>query len=207
MIERFHSTLKALVTPHVQHRHADWEEFLQELVYVYNTSKHSITGFTPYFLLYGSMHRPISDIDTIPFPEQEERIPVTEARDTIGDVVGIRNFAKPRQDESSKFLTQYKGPYMIFKRLSDTLYLVKDTQSSIVRTVHIKDMKSWKLAPTYNEKNQPELASTTLPTTMERDDFHLLPSSEKIEDQLCRRRSLRKKKQTNPNWPLPRNLV
>ena len=247
MIERFHQTLKALVIPHVQHRHADWEEYLQELVYAYNTSKHSTTGFPPYFLLYGSLPRPTGDLDKILFPEQEEKISVDEARElakartlesqhhsacrfnqgrqhpsyNIGDVVGIRNYDRSKFDESSKFLPTFKGPYRVIKKLSGRRFQVKDMEASLVRTVHIKDMKSWRLRSPLPEEDQSshEDFASEPPIALNKDYYNNLrpedcdPSSVEdpsaIEEEINRglRRSKRKRRQTNLNWPLPKQLL
>ena len=48
----------------------EWDVVLSEFMFAYNTSVHSTTGFTPYFLMFGAEARIPSEI-SVGLPEME----------------------------------------------------------------------------------------------------------------------------------------
>ena len=53
LVERQNQTLKQMIRTYVDRKQKDWDDLLPYLCLAYNTSVHSSTGSTPYFLLYG----------------------------------------------------------------------------------------------------------------------------------------------------------
>ena len=53
LIERFNRTLKERLGRYIASNDREWEDFLPQVEFAYNSSRHSSTGFTPYFLLHG----------------------------------------------------------------------------------------------------------------------------------------------------------
>lgn len=58
MIERANKSITEIMRTLIEEPdHSDWPSVLQHAVRCYNTSVHDVTGFSPYFLLYGSEPR------------------------------------------------------------------------------------------------------------------------------------------------------
>ena len=53
LVERFNRTLIAMLATTVRDHPEEWECHLRKLCMAYNTSVHSSTGFTPFFLMFG----------------------------------------------------------------------------------------------------------------------------------------------------------
>ena len=62
MVERFNRTLISLLSAAIQDHHHDWEEHLRATCMAYNTSEHSTTRFTPFFLMFSREARMPIDI-------------------------------------------------------------------------------------------------------------------------------------------------
>ena len=52
-VERFNRTLCGLIKSLDKQRRQRWPELLPHLVYIYNNTPHSVTGYTPYALMFG----------------------------------------------------------------------------------------------------------------------------------------------------------
>ena len=53
MVERFNRTLLDMLTTTVNDHPADWKVYIRKLCFAYNTSIHSSTGYSPFFLMMG----------------------------------------------------------------------------------------------------------------------------------------------------------
>ena len=53
MVERFNRTLLNMLSTAVGNHQADWQQHIRKLCLAYNSSVHSSTGFTPFFLMFG----------------------------------------------------------------------------------------------------------------------------------------------------------
>lgn len=53
MVERFNGTLKAALRSCIQNKKEHWETYIPHVLSVYRTTPHSVTGYSPYELLYG----------------------------------------------------------------------------------------------------------------------------------------------------------
>ena len=60
MIERMNKTINELLLKYIKPHQRDWDEYLDYLVMVYNSTPHQSTGLTPHHLVYGEeMHMPL----------------------------------------------------------------------------------------------------------------------------------------------------
>lgn len=53
LIERFNRTLKEQLSRYIAMNGKEWDDYLCHLQFAYNTSRHSSTGFSPFYLLHG----------------------------------------------------------------------------------------------------------------------------------------------------------
>jgi transposase InsO family protein len=53
LVERFNSTLKAMIRMYTNLEFTDWDDFLPYCVFAYNTSIQETTKYSPYYLLFG----------------------------------------------------------------------------------------------------------------------------------------------------------
>lgn len=94
LVERANKSISQICRTMIQEeRHEDWDDALPHAVRAYNTSIHDITGYSPYFLLFGFEARTRSFLG--------ENVPPMPASDTrIQDLAKARNEAAWRTDES-----------------------------------------------------------------------------------------------------------
>ena len=57
MVERFNRTLLNMLAAHCEDHPWDWEQHVHEVCMAYNTSVHSSTGYTPFYLMFGRQAR------------------------------------------------------------------------------------------------------------------------------------------------------
>ena len=57
LVERFNRTLLSMFSTALQKHPWDWEDHIRQLCYVYNTSVHPGTHYTPFFLMFGRQAR------------------------------------------------------------------------------------------------------------------------------------------------------
>ena len=71
LVERMNRSLLNLLRTYTDSRH-DWEEHLQLFLFFYQTTRHSVTGLSPYEVLFGSnppsLHLPTIQTSVIPDP-------------------------------------------------------------------------------------------------------------------------------------------
>ncbi|WKY05451.1 hypothetical protein Q1695_006010 [Nippostrongylus brasiliensis] len=61
--ERMFATFQMMLRPYISKNHLDWDRFLPSCVFCYNTSVHTSTDDTPFFLMFG--RDPIFSVDLI----------------------------------------------------------------------------------------------------------------------------------------------
>ena len=61
MVERFNRTLLSMLATHCKSNPWDWEKHLQKVCFAYNSSIHTSTGFSPFYLMHG--RQPVLPVD------------------------------------------------------------------------------------------------------------------------------------------------
>ena len=73
LVERFNRTLLSMLATTVADHPFGWEEALPKMCMAYNSSVHSTTGYTPFFLMYGREARlPIDIVYGVPAQQQQD---------------------------------------------------------------------------------------------------------------------------------------
>jgi len=70
IVERFNRTLKSILTAFIKDQSGSWDHHLPTATFAYNTSVSPVTGFTPFFLMYGRQARLPSSLLTGDYNEQ-----------------------------------------------------------------------------------------------------------------------------------------
>lgn len=117
LTERFNRTLGDMIAMYVSSDHSNLDLVLSFVTYAYNTATQAITGFSPFFLLYG--REPSCILDTVlPYrPDASEYAPLSDiARHAEECRQLARRFTseeqqrqKARQDDSITAQTFTKG--------------------------------------------------------------------------------------------------
>ncbi|KAJ8369382.1 hypothetical protein SKAU_G00094100 [Synaphobranchus kaupii] len=125
-VERFNATLQKILATTAEQCHWDWDLMIPYAVMAYRATKHSATGFTPNFMMFGrEVSEPVDlvaglplDTDTAPSaPEyvQHTRERLELAHRIARDALGTRRV----RNKVRKFLPSYEGPYFVLGHLDD----------------------------------------------------------------------------------------
>ncbi|RWS24587.1 Retrovirus-related Pol polyprotein from transposon-like protein [Leptotrombidium deliense] len=160
-VERLNGAAMTLLRARMQDEKApaeNWDKYLQEAVYGYNSSPHVVTGLSPYFLLHGQEPRQPVDAEYIKTPEDEGPEITAEK---IAEIVKVRNETRDRlnlqQNKNAekfnkthrfvyfylgemvmlkeanprKLTPRYSGPYFVIRRLKDNslVYIIQDVKN------------------------------------------------------------------------------
>eukprot|EP00731_Ephydatia_muelleri_P037037 Em0384g2a len=101
MVERFNRTLLDMLSTAVGNHQADWQQHIRKLCLAYNSSVHSSTGFTPFFLMFGMRQAKLTD------------------RPDLFLVV-----------DPESYTILGKEPFKVMERLSETTYKIKNLQEN-----------------------------------------------------------------------------
>ena len=81
LVERFNRTLLNMLATTAKDNPLNWEQYLRPVCFAYNTSTHSSTGFTRFYLMYGREARLPADLDFgVTSPSQGSVSPITYSR-------------------------------------------------------------------------------------------------------------------------------
>lgn len=160
LTERTNRTLTNMLSMYVTSDQKNWDTVLPFVTYAYNTAKHEITGYAPFFLLY--VRAPRTFLDSIlPFsPHHHLSLAQTLCRaEEARRLSRIRTLSsqartKARYDDRhppvaftpgeqvwlwtpvrkkglhQKFLSTYSGPFVVLSRFNDVNYVVAKVTSN-----------------------------------------------------------------------------
>ena len=155
-LERAHGTIK----PTLRGIGSDfWLENLDSKVFFYNISKHSTTGFSPFYLFFGRLpNTPLTLL--MPLKEKErnesyfeyllklrgqfESISKQSTQKQLGNVLGHKPhkfevgqkvwYLQP-QPSSGKLNTNWKGPFWVLDKVNDTVVRISNTEQTLLANV------------------------------------------------------------------------
>jgi hypothetical protein len=93
--------LRHFVSP----RQDDWDEYLATAEFAVNNAKHSSTGYTPFYLVYGRNPRTPADVTPLPRPAQEKRAPAADtfAQQLAAGIEHAKRAIQSAQDRQKHF--------------------------------------------------------------------------------------------------------
>lgn len=71
LVEHWNSTILNMLRTLTEEKKKDWDDHVGAAAFAYNTSKHAMTGYSPYFLLFGI--EPRIPLDTVLQRKAEEK--------------------------------------------------------------------------------------------------------------------------------------
>lgn len=77
-VERFNATLQKILASTAERCHWDWDLMIPYAVMAYRATKHSATGFTPNYMMFGrEVSEPVDLVAGLP-PDPDPATPVSE---------------------------------------------------------------------------------------------------------------------------------
>ena len=171
LIERFNATLGRMIKKFVDHNKNNWDKHLDLLLAAYRSAVHPATGYSPNMLMFGrEVNIPSDILYPFPRPEEPENIHeyVHDLRDKMEECYHIvrKNLKsaaeRQKQDYDSRMVeysykkgdvvykregfgkkldTKYKGPYIILKCLSPSVYEILGKKEKLV--IHHDRLKKY----------------------------------------------------------------
>jgi len=126
LVERFSRTIAIMLSMFVSDHHKDWDEYVQYVVFAYNTVQQDSAGCTPFYLVYGFEVRMVMDVidphDDMPATKRLEKLHC--ARE-----LAIKPTGRPKLDRRSGMTRTYT--YRASKR--DSWYWSIEIVDTLVR--------------------------------------------------------------------------
>lgn len=171
LIERFNRTLGNMIKKFVDHNRTNWDKYLSLLLAAYRATPHPATGYTPNMLMFGrEVGMPSDILFPFPRPEESPDVheyvfdlrnrmeecyhlarenlrTAAERQQRHHDSRIVENTFKrgdivyKREGTAKKFEEKYKGPYIILKCLSPSVYQVQGKKLTLV--VHHDRLKKF----------------------------------------------------------------
>ena len=108
--EHFNATLISMLGTLPSHAKRNWQEWIMPLTHAYNCTVSPVTGFSPYFLMFGRNPKLPLDIDLgIPTIEQES----TSQQDYAQKLYSRLQWAYKRAQENSKKESEHHKKYYV----------------------------------------------------------------------------------------------
>ncbi len=168
-VERFNATFCTQLAKYYDEDKDDWDNYLQSIVYAYNTGVHATTGFVPYELAFGRKQKtpfdPTSKNFTLTQPDRfythlqkTRRIILKQAQENICHKQHLtkQRYDKHRKDPSyaigdlvflkvranrTKLDERWIGPCQVIKKTGEQNYLVEDNETGKTTWAHISQLQ------------------------------------------------------------------
>lgn len=170
LTERLNKTLAEMLSAFTNDQQKDWDEFLPQVTFAYNTTKQGSLGETPYFLVHGREAKLPSEImmtleDEGAWSKERERLDEArkvalerletrqkkeakrydESRRDVtfkpGDLVRVHTPTR-KIGKSTKLLPQYHGPYKVIKQVGPVNYEIEKGRGK-KDVVHVARMSKY----------------------------------------------------------------
>ena len=169
IVERFNATFCSQLAKYYDEERDNWDDFLQAVVYAYNTGIHSTTGFVPYELAFGRKQKspfdPASKNFILTQPsgfyqrlQKTRRIILKQAQENVRHQQQLtkQRYDKNRKDISysvgnlvflrvatnrSKLDERWTGPCIIIKKIGEQHYLIEDNTTGKTTCAHISQLQ------------------------------------------------------------------
>lgn len=166
-IERYHRTLGHYLKMFTSDEKDDWDELIPFALFVYNTTKHSVTQYSPHFLLYGFDVEIPTNLKSNPSPiyNYENYTSVMRNRLKTAHEIARKNTREKKElnkkyydrnantnqfkigdsvllweeNRNHKFSSPYGGPYVIMDIPSEENCIIKYKNKN--KTVHKNKLK------------------------------------------------------------------
>lgn len=171
LAERSIRTIKQMLAAYVNDKHDDWDLKLGQVVFTYNNTVQSSTGYAPNQIIYGKILPTVSDrklnveiqeskkksqnelIDElkqrlekvqIAQKKQYDKNVVDKATYKTGDFIVLVN-SRQTVGHVRSFEPKYIGPYEIIRQVNDTNYEIIDPKTGKTSVVHYNRMFKYKV--------------------------------------------------------------
>lgn len=172
LCERYNATLSDLLNSCVSQDGVEWCQKLRQVVNVYNSTFQSSTTVSPYELLFGfngvlpvnkRLNHAFPDVELHTFVGHRQksllkmRENVKEKLEkqakkmeqaflynyNVGDLVLVKNFARSKEDRSTKFQQRYNGPYIVGVSDNKASPLLLHLDGTVFDNVNVKHLKKY----------------------------------------------------------------
>ena len=128
LVERANRTIQEMLTAYAADTKDDWDAQLPHIQFAYNTSEHSLTGFSPYYLMFGrDPHIPPDIVAPIPH-EASPNSPAQHALTTLDRLhdafAVVRNRMDQRHRAAKRMADRQKPVQDIAEKTAVWLYTV-----------------------------------------------------------------------------------
>ncbi|UYV66067.1 K02A2.6-like [Cordylochernes scorpioides] len=181
-VERLNSTIvNRLRCKYNKHSNIPWTKHLPDVVKEYNSTPHTITGFTPMYLLLGiPPYDTTTDLNLQTYPpiEESRKLAIQRTHKShenskiiydkthpipdfkIGDQVLVQTFFYPN---TGKLTSKYNGPYTILKQLSPVTYEINrpnQPQKKQTEIIHANKLKHFHPSDNFKITHNMQSSST-----------------------------------------------
>jgi transposase InsO family protein len=147
LVERFMSTIKNMIMSYTSENQTDWDEKIAHVLFAYNTTPHSETNETPFFLVFGRDPRLPTDMSTFTNILEEPTTDVSKyktelTRNLTSAYKFVGHFNQQAKDRNKNILSEKRKnvPFSI----GDLVWHKQHVVSNAAKGIAAKLIKLWK---------------------------------------------------------------